>query len=106
MGTLLLGPAVVSSNRRVRACVCVGSCLYLELGDDIMEYVLALTAGRSCPHTWCVRRLDFFLENVSSLTVQLYYKGPQRRIHSFIHFFFFFFLGWLTGVFKVEKSAY
>lgn len=59
------------------ACVCVGPCLYLELGDDIMVYVLALTAGGSSPHTWCVRRVDFFLENVSDLTVQLYYKDPK-----------------------------
>lgn len=76
MGTLLK-PAVVSSNRRACVRVCVGLCLYLELGDDIMEYVLALTAGSSSPHTWCVCRVDFFLENVSSLTVQLYYKGSK-----------------------------
>lgn len=69
------GPAVVSSNRR--ACVCVGSRLYLELADDIMECVLALADGSSSPHIWCVCRVDFFLENASNLTVQLYNKGPK-----------------------------
>lgn len=69
--------ACCSKQQQACVCVCVGLCLYLELGDDIMECVMALTAGNSSPHTWCVCRVDFFLVNVSNLTVQLYYKGPK-----------------------------